>query len=681
MSLFFDDADLIPRKATRLKALPPIPETGWRAPTSFLNLSAATALSLDVETFDPELTTGGPGWARGRGHIVGASIGAVDRLGNRGKWYFPIRHEVEPQHNLNPAQVFPWLKYVLENNLPKVGANLLYDIGWLAEEGIYVNGQLNDVQFAEAILDADAKVALDVLSEKYLGEGKETNILYEWIRAAYSPNEKALRAEIYRSPPRLVGPYGEADADLPLRILPLQLQELERQELTQIFRLECDLIPLLVRMRREGVTVDVAKAEIMKDELEKETIELYKRVEAEHGFKLESCSTADLVKLFNHLGLQIPAKKASRKELQKNPDAKDKVSFEKEILNELEHPIGDLIVDIREHEKICGTFLQSYIIEKNVDGKVFPQFHPLKGDKNGTVVGRFASSDPNLQNIPSRTKLGKKVRQIFTPDYGHAFWQKNDYSQIHYRILAHYAVDDGDGTAELLRQRYINDPATDYHMYVYEGVAPFMGWSLTDKAEIKDKRRPVKNMNFGLLYGQSESSLSYKAGMSRADGKTFSQFYHKAAPYVKPTMKLIGQEVQEFGFVRTILGRRIRFNLWEPQERGWRGEPLPYERAIREFGSNIKRAYEYRGVNYKFQGSEPDIVKTGMLACYRSGVYDFTGVPRITVHDETDHSVRDNSPQMQEAFRFIQHTMQTAIPLRIPVKVDVSTGPNWGLAD
>jgi DNA polymerase I-like protein with 3'-5' exonuclease and polymerase domains len=145
-------------------------------------------------------------------------------------------------------------------------------------------------------------------------------------------------------------------------------------------------------------------------------------------------------------------------------------------------------------------------------------------------------------------------------------------------------------------------------------------------------------------------------------------------------MKAIGAEVQQFGYVRTLLGRRIRFDLWEPE--GFKREqPLPFEQAIRNYGSRIRRAYEYRGVNYKFQGSEPDIMKTGMRACLRSGVFDHTGVPRLTVHDELDFSVRDQSPQTIEAFAFIRHTMQTAVPLRIPVKVDVSTGPNWGMCE
>lgn len=673
--MFFENEVLPSRKRAALRALPAVPNTGWSAPSEPPNLAAAVALGMDTETFDPELNTAGPGWARGpKGHIVGVSLAACDRAGNRGQWYFPLRHTVEPETNLDPGRVFPWLKTVLETPVPKIGTNLLYDAGWLTEENIYLAGELHDVQFAEALLDETALVALDVLSYKYLKRGKQTSLLYDWIREAYRPNESEIRAEIYRAPPRLVGPYAEIDAANPLDIIQKQWPLLNAENLGYVYRLECDLIPLLVRMRRDGVTVDVEAAIKLKEELEIETRELYEKLYQQYGVRIEKVSAGEVAKIFDSIGIKYPKTSAE----------KPKPSFQKEWLAALEHPIGDEINEIREHEKMCGTFLQSYIIDKNVKGKLFPQFHPLKSDDNGTLVGRFASSDPNLQNVPSRTKLGKKVRIIVKPDTGHHCWQKNDYSQIHYRILADQAVDNGDGSADALRKRYNDNPNTDYHRDVYLSVAPLMSWDTSDEKHAEFVRRPIKNVNFGLLYGQSLKSLMYKTAtyfggsFTAAQGKQFFEAYFTGAPYVKPTMKNIGQEVQRFGYITTVLGRRVRFKLWEPNSYGERGYPLPYEAAIREYGSNIRRAYEYRGVNYKFQGTEPDIMKHGMRDCLRSGVYDYVGVPRITVHDELGFSVRDDTPQSREAFAFIQRTMQDTIKLRVPVKVDVNRGPNWG---
>jgi DNA polymerase-1 len=668
MTNLFDTSEFTLRKRAQVGLLPPVPNTGWLPPTEPPDLSNAVAIAVDVETFDPDLIVDGPGWSRGpRGEIVGVSIAAIDRQSDRGAWYFPTRHRNEPQYNLPPERVFPWLKTILENNLPKVGANLLYDIGWLTEENIFVTGELHDVQFAEALLDEEAKVALDILASKYLGEHKATDLMYDWIRSAYKVPDKFLRGEIYRTSPRLVGHYAEMDANLPLRIIEKQLPLIKSEGLDYIYRLECDLIPLLVRMRRKGVSVDILQAEALAQELGDDAVKMYAHIEQEYGVRLKCTDSRQIGLLFDHVGIKYPMTKA------KNPSP----NIEKEWLAALEHPLGAYINDLRHHEKIKSTFCEGYIIDKNVNGKLYPQFHPLKGDVNGTMVGRFASSTPNLQNISKRSKLGKRVRKLFIPDKGHDHWARYDFSQIHYRILAHYAVGPG---ADELRYRYCNDPKTDYHMDVYMKVAPLLGWSTTDKVIIKEKRTPIKNVNFGLLYGQSERALSYTAGLSKEQAKAFFKAYHEGAGYVKPTMDAIAKEAAECGYVTTIMGRRVRFKLWEPCY-GYGHTALPLSQALEQWGSDIRIAFQYRAVNYKFQGSEPDIMKTAMRNCLNSGVFDYVGVPRLTVHDELDWSVEDNSPATQEAFKYIGYLMESAVKMRIPINCEFSTGKNWGEAD
>lgn len=678
--MFFDDIDeeLTPRKAARLKA-PPIPETGWRPPQAFPNLSSAAVISIDLETRETDFGHG-PGWARGKGHIVGFSIGAIDRSGNRGKWYFPIAHEVEPDWNLEPKHALAWLKQTVETPLiPKVGTNLLYDIGWLTEAGIYIEGELHDVQFAEALLDEQGEVALEFLGNKYLGEGKETDELYAWLAAAYGGDANSKqRANIYRAPARLVGPYAESDADLPLRLIEKQFPLLASEGLLELYRMECDLIPLLVRMRREGVSIDIPAAEQLYVELGHDIEGLKRSLFEATGVHANVNSGDDLAKVFDAAGIEYPK------------TAGGKPSFRKEFLKGLEHPIADLVNEIREHEKIKGTFVKSYLLESNVNGKVYCQFHPLRGDEGGTKTGRFSSSDPNLQNIPVRTKLGKKVRKAFIPDEGHICWKKYDYSQIEYRMLAHFAVD-GDctdineimnfwkglmsvwgysGFADNLRATYVADPKTDYHDVVQRNVKDITGMLID--------RKPIKNINFGLLYGQSEKGLAFKAGFTGEQARNIFTAYHQGAPYVKPTMAAVGLEVQNFGYVRTVLGRRTRFNMWEPSGRGIRGVAMRKDAALREYGQFIRRAFEYRGVNYKLQGSAADVMKRAMLAAVKSGVFDHLGVPRLTVHDELDFSVRDDTAQTREAWAYLTHVLENSTPLRIPVRVDFGSGPNWG---
>jgi len=670
---FFGDDELTKKRGARIHLAPPIPDTGWTLPESPPNLDNAVMISFDCETKDTTLNTEGPGWARGKAHVVGVSLGAVDRQGNRGAWYFPVRHEIEPHINLNPEQFFPWLNRVMDTpHIRKVGANITYDIGNLACEGVRVSGPLEDVQFGEALIDSEATVALEALGQKYLGEGKDSGLLRNWVQLAY-PDTKPThwRGDIYRSPARLAASYAISDAFLPLDIWEKQVPILNSEQLDYVYRLECDLIPLMIEMRLAGISVDVDMAYRMIDEIEADTRKLYERIYAEYGFNLMSSSNAQLAALFDHVGIRY------------NNTAAGNAEMRKEWLAGLDHPLGRLVNDIREHEKIVGTFLKGYVIDKSVNGKLYPQFHQLKGDENGTLVGRFSSSDPNLQNIPARTKLGKRVRECFVHDEGHHRWTKFDQSQIHYRLLAHFAV--GPGSDEL-RQDYIDNPATDYHNRVYYNVCPFMGWDASDKEAMDFRRRPIKNVNFGLLYGQSEKALGFKTASYFGDGftddqvKAFFKAYFDGAPYVKPTMKAIGQEVQQFGYVTTILGRRIRFHLFEPaiRQKGEYYDPLPYHAALRAYGAPLRRAYEYRGVNYKFQGSEPDVMKQGMLDCYRSGVFNVTGVPRVTVHDEINFSIPHNDPIMRQALDYVAHLMTNCVKLRIPLKVDEEDGPSWG---
>lgn len=701
--MLFDEEPQLKRKGVRLRALPSIPETGWRPPTSFPNLSSAKAISIDTETFDPELNKAGPGWGRQRfghkkGHIVGVSLAAVDYLGNKGKWYFPVRHEVETHLNLDPANVFPWLKYALSNPYQwKVGANLPYDLGWLEEEGIPVAGQIHDVQFAEALIDNNAfSVGLETLGKKYLGRGKTTDVLKDWVMEAYKPKKSEWRGEIYRSPPSLVGYYAEDDADMPLDLIHIMGPILEAEELYGVYRMECDMMPMMRAMRRAGVYVNVEKAERLKLELEGNIEELREKIWREYGFSLEATDSPQIAKLLDHLGIEYPRNAPTNR----TPDGSP--SLKKEWLDVLDHPIGEIINNIREMEKMNGTFIQSYIIDKNVNGWLHPQFHPLRGEESGTMLGRFSSTDPNLQNIPGRTKLGKRVRDCFEPDPGHYRWRKHDYSQVHYRILAHFAVDRGDGSADKLRQSYNDNPDMDYHFNMYQTVAPTMTnlngspWSidytqtpdedgvLQYNEEIQGHRRIIKNINFSGIYGVGEETVGFKylKGLSKAQVKAFLKAFHEGAPFIKATTEDIAKEAERYGFVRTLLGRRVRFNMWEPMAFKHDKEqvPLPYDLAIKKWGSFIRLAYLYRAVNYKFQGSEPDIMKTGMLNLWNSGVFDYIGVPRVTVHDELGWSQIDDSPQTEEAFRYVQDVQQKAIQLRVPVKCDMGKGTSWGKA-
>lgn len=660
VGFFWEDAQSTGRRNV-VRVMPPIPDTGWRPPTQFPDLSRARVISIDTETWDPELVDHGPGWARGKGHMVGVSVGVP----GGGKWYFPMRHEVEAHDNLPPEHVLAWLRDTLANpNQPKIGANLVYDIGWLKHEGVHVAGELVDVQYAEALLDERAKVGLEILAQKYLGEGKDTNLLYRWCSDFYGGTVTDQRKNIYRAPPRLVGPYAEMDADLPLRLAPIFYPLLSREGMVDLFRMECELIRLMVEMRFAGVHVNLAKAEELRDTLqEREKIEALK-LRGLVGFDVDINSGDSLAKAFDKLS--IPYGKT----------AKGKPSFTKVFLTNLHHPVGDCIREIRKLAKLRGTFVESYILDAHVDGMVYGQFHLLRGDDGGTRSGRLSSSTPNLQNIPARDEeLAPLVRGLFIPDEGHHLWRKYDYSQIEYRFLAHFAVG---RMADEVRGIYNANPNTDYHEMTLNLVAPVAGWDISTKDLRKHHRRPIKNINFGLIYGMGVDKLSTDLGLTRAQGKRLFASYHEAAPFAKATMDACSKEAQQLGTISTILGRKSRFDLWEPMNWNSGSEEesiaLPYEKAILKWG-NIRRAYTHKALNRRLQGSAADMMKMAMLMCWKAGIFDATGIPRLTVHDELDFS---DPGGRDEAFREMKRILESAIPLRIPVRADCDIGPDWG---
>lgn len=671
--MFFDEFNTT-KKQVSIKIPPRFTDTGWRPPTGFPNLSSAAVIGFDVERRETDWDNG-PGWRRGKANTCGFSLAAVDKLGNTGSWYFPIAHTVDPHFNLCPVSCKSFLKATLETpHIPKVGANLIYDVGSLTDDNIFVQGELHDVCTAEALLDSDDDVNLDHLGRKYLGYGKETNELYEWCTKAYGGKPNHLqRANIWRASPLLVGKYAEADALMPIQILQKQWAILGRDSQLDLYRMECDLIRLIVKMRLAGVTIDIPHVERLVQKLRVRIVDKYAELNHCWGKCESTNASSQIAKLFDDHNVIYPKTE------------KGAPSFRKDWLANVDHPLGKLINEIRMLEKLVSTFLQNYLLDKNIGGKVFCSFNPLRGDESGTKTGRFSSSDPNLQNIPVRTAEGKLIRAAFIHDAGHACFEKNDMSQQEYRELAHFAVDGGDGSAQRLRDEYCNNPATDYHDRTYDQLCPVLGIDPSDKELRKDKRRPIKNTNFGLIYGVSVKKLARMNEMQPDEAKTFFDAYFKANSYVKPTMAAAEAEMQRLGYITTILGRRIQFVLWEPARRDYdapRPVGLPFDLAIRVYGADIKRAGGHKAINYRLQGSNADHIKKGMRDCDAAGIYNVCGVPRLQVHDELGHSVPDLSPAVNEALREMRHIVETCIPwMRVPCRVDHKRGPNWGACE
>lgn len=605
------------------RPIPP-PVTGWTPPRDLPNLRGARVLGLDTETKDLELTTRGPGFVRGAAHIVGVSVATEDRA-----WYFPLRHEYEAERHLNmdPARVLSWLTDTLTDlpAVPVVGANLLYDLEALrAETGRMPAGELFDVQYAEPLIDENARgYSLDALASKYLREGKETAALYAWCAEAFGGQAgQEQRKNIWRAPPSLVGPYAESDAALPLRILTEQRKVLAEEELTDLFRLECALIPLLLDMRFRGVRVDLARAERVARELTEQAREWQARIP---GVDVWSADT--IARAFDAEGLAYGRTDAGAP------------SFTRQFLEGVHHPLAEAVLGVRLAEKARNPFVESYILGGHYNGRIHCQFHPLRGDAYGTVSGRFSSSNPNLQNIPSRDKvLGPLLRSLFVPEAG-CRWRRADYSQIEYRLLVHDAVGPG---AEALREMYRTDPRTDFHEMT-------RGMVLKE-AGVEMDRKPAKNLNFGLVYGMGREKTTRSLGVSQDLGERLYDAYFEAMPSVKRTYKSAERLARRRGYIKTLLKRRRRF---------------------------VDGEGTHKALNARLQGGAADVMKKAMVDCYRAGVFDATGIPHLTVHDELDWS-DDGTERAAEGFREAERIMTTCVPLRVPLLLEMSTGAHWG---
>lgn len=327
-----------------------------------------------------------------------------------------------------------------------------------------------------------------------------------------------------------------------------------------------------------------------------------------------------------------------------------------------------MIALARKYDKLISTFLDGYVFGSHVNGRIHTQFHPLRGEDGGTVSGRFSSSNPNLQNIPARDKEAKRLlRSVFVPDDASHVWWKFDYSQVEYRLLAHEAVGRG---AEAIRERYRADPTTDYHEATRQQIKAQTGIML--------ERSPTKNINFGLAYGMQIRKLAASLGLSVEDAQPLFDAYHAGVPFVQETFDKFQRQARATGEVRTILGRRRRFDLFGPRSFDSTGTGLPMDKAIERWGrGNIRRLDVHKGLNQRLQGSAADIMKQAMVDCYESGAFDATGVPLLTVHDELDFSAPPDVPEFAE----VRRIMETCVELKVPLICEPSTGPNWGATE
>jgi len=612
----------------------------WCMPEAFPRLKDAKVLCIDLETCDPNLKTDGPGYVRGDGHIAGIAVGTDD--GYRG--YFPFGHERGA--SLDKEAVLRWARDQLcTPGQLKVGANLQYDLGWLRHEGVHVPGPYHCTHLTERLIDNNKWPSLERLSNKYVGESKVSTAMNEWCARAFGGDPSDQGGNIWRAPANVVGPYAEGDVDLPIKILPKQLALLEQYGLNRIYDIEMRLIPMLMDMRFRGVRVDVDKAHILGDELVSRIHRDQTALNDYAGFQVNVDSNEDLAKLFDKFGVAYTNTRTGQ------------ASFTQGFFNSCSHELSGMVATLRKWKKFQGTFLSGYIFDKEINGRLHPTFNQI-----GAKTGRFSSSNPNLQNVPSRDEeLAPLVRSMFIPEPGE-FWACLDYSQIEYRYLVHLGKDD---VAKKLKEAYRNDPSTDVHQFVADLMSV--------------DRKQGKNLNFGIVYGLGLKALANDIGRTAEETKLLKKEYANAFPFASSISQDTKRDADKHGYIRTISGRISRFDDWEPKDWGLSRtvKPTSDKALATEQWGHVRRAHTYRALNYRIQGSAADIIKKAMVDVYESGVCDVLGVPLLTVHDELDFSV-PNTPEGEEALQEVKRIMEDVVKLSLPLVVDLERGPNWG---
>ena len=668
-----------------------------------LDLQDVDTVAIDIETYDPNLKTKGLGAIRKDGFITGVSVAT-----GKDTVYFGLHHSDKTTSKEEEKEFWDQLnKKLLQNpNIIKVFHNAIYDVCWLRSvTGKMLKGRLVDTMVAASVIDENRfKYSLDALSKDYLNDSKYKYDLYE--KAAIEGIKDPM-SNMHKLSYGLVKVYAKQDVDLTLKLWNLFNKKLDKTLYTKaennkvytcrnIFELETRLFPCLVDMKFKGVRIDTQKLEHLGKRLRRRRDNLLSIIKKHTGLKLQLWAATSIKQLLDNRKI-TKFEKTPKSGMPKLP---------KDFLKTHEDRFLRMVSKAREADKAVNTFiegLKSYIYK----GRIHADINQIKGDGGGTVTGRFSMSNPNLQQIPSKGYIGKKMRQLFIPEEGHT-WGSFDYSQQEPRIVVHYAIKHGLSETEDLKERFDDDKA-DFHQVV------------ADMAKIS--RKQAKTINLGLFYGMGKGKLQAELNLDKAQAKTLFDTYHRKVPFVKELSDNLIRFAAKHKLIFTLEDRFCRFDKyesvnkrwdnnkrkfqeWDPEaveikqsdgkikykgdwitpklftrEEAWtkfkllfnakskeKVEQLTEEQRQDWFKNYFSPAFTYKALNRLVQGSAADMTKKAMVLLYEKGI-----VPHIQIHDELCVSIKD-----QETRNTIQKIMETAITLEINNKVDYEEGTNWG---
>ena len=527
---------------------------------------------------------------------------------------------------LTLSHILQKLKPILEDEkIGKSGQNTKYDIVVLANHGIQVRGIGFDTMVASYLVRESGQHSLDALASEYLG--------YKMISYDELTGTGKERKELRSIPVEQVSDYSCEDADMTLRLAAILRQSLEKQGMISLAHdIEFPLISVLARMEQAGVAIDVDFLHEMSKDLERTLDNLTGEIHRNAGEEFNINSTQQLSEILF-------------KKLKLAPVRKTKTGFSTDVgvLETLrnQHPIVDQMLEYRQLSKLRSTYvdaLPTLINQKT--GRVHTSFN-----QTVAATGRLSSSDPNFQNIPIRTEIGRSIRRAFIPRTKGNLILSADYSQIELRMMAHVCGDQG------LREAFLN--GEDIHATT---AAKVFGVELKDVS--KEMRRKAKEVNFGIMYGIGPFGLSRRLDISQGEAKEIIGRYFERFPNVKEYIDSTIKQAQTDGYVSTLLGRRR------------------YLPELRSRNHNLRSNAERQAINMPIQGSSADMIKAAMVSIDRIFLEERLSSHMILqVHDELVFDIpRDEEESVK---KIVTREMKEALKLSVPVEVEIGVGKNW----
>jgi DNA polymerase I len=580
----------------------------------------ATLEAAELVSFDTETTSLDPMQAR----LVGMSFATV--AGHAA--YLPLAHDYAgAPKQIGVEAALGILKAWIESaRHRKLGQNLKYDEHVLANHGVALRGLAHDTLLESYVLESHARHDMDTLAERHLGV---KTLTYDAVTGSGNARIPFEQVDVARATE-----YAAEDADITLQLHQVLYPKVEANEkLAFVYgSIEVPVREVLFRMERNGVLIDAEQLDAMSREFGQQMLELEGKAHKEAGQPFNLGSPKQIAEIFfEKKGMPV---------LKKTPSGAP--STDEEVLERLalDHPLAKILLDYREIAKLKSTYTDK--LPKMVNpatGRV----HTNYGQATA-VTGRLASNDPNLQNIPVRTPEGRRIREAFVASRGHAIVSA-DYSQIELRIMAHISGDEN-----LLRAFAAGE---DIHRAT---AAEVFGRTL--KEVTPEERRYAKVINFGLIYGMSAFGLAQQLGLERATASAYIASYFTRYPGVKRFMDEIRAQAKDRGYVETVFGRR----LWLPE--------------IKSSNPARRGGAERAAINAPMQGTAADLIKLAMIA-----VQDWLDEKKFAtrlimqVHDELVLEAPD--AELAPLKAELPRLMSGVARLKVPLVVDVGSGPNW----